>query len=77
VHGTAGAAGLLALFSVGPGPMWMAGAFSAGTLLAMGAAGWTAARLYSHPSFAGAQRAAVVVTALSGLVIGIVWVASV
>jgi hypothetical protein len=74
VHGTAGAAGLLALFSVGPSAVWMAGAFSLGTLLAMGVAGWAAARLYSHESFAVAQRAAVGVTAVSGLVIGLVWV---
>jgi hypothetical protein len=79
VHGAAGALGIAALLGIaGPrlGVVTAAAAFALGTLIAMGAAGWLAARLYSGAARAGWERATVSLTAASGLALGIFWIYS-
>ncbi len=73
VHGTAGSIGLLALLSAAGSPLSLAAAFSIGALLAMGTAGWTAARLYANASLVGLQRTALGLTGFAGLILGVVW----
>jgi ABC-type nickel/cobalt efflux system permease component RcnA len=78
VHGAAGALGMVALLSVTPTGVsvgLLAAAFAVGTLVAMGATGWLAARLYSSAAAAGWERPAVALTACGGFVLGIVWIA--
>ena len=79
VHGAAGAFGVLALLAVSAPPVliaWVAAAFGVGTLLAMGLAGWLAARLYARAATAGWERAAVALTAVSGFALGVFWIVS-
>jgi ABC-type nickel/cobalt efflux system permease component RcnA len=73
IHGTAGSMGLITLLSVGRSPLILAAAFSLGALLAMGAAGWGAARFYESASVRGLERLAVGTTGAAGLVLGVVW----
>jgi hypothetical protein len=79
IHGAAGALGVVALLSVSAPPVsiaLVAIAFGAGTLVAMGIAGWLAARFYAGASAAGWERTAVAATAVSGFVLGLFWIAS-
>jgi sulfite exporter TauE/SafE len=77
VHGAAGAFGVLALLAVSGPPIsiaLVAAAFGLGTLLAMGAAGWLAARLYRRAATGGWERVAVATTAACGFVLGVFWI---
>jgi hypothetical protein len=79
VHGAAGAFGVVALLSLSAPPYsitLVAGAFALGTLIAMGAAGWVTARFYRGAATAGFERLAVAGTALSGFVLGVIWIAT-
>jgi hypothetical protein len=79
VHGAAGAFGVFALLAVSAPPLsiaWVAAAFGLGTLLAMGTAGWIAARLYASAAAAGWERVAVALTGLSGFALGVFWILS-
>lgn len=79
VHGAAGALGVAALLGLSAprfSVMVAAGAFALGTLVAMGAAGWLAARFYSGAASAGWERATVTLTAASGFALGIFWIYS-
>ena len=78
VHGAAGAAGLIALLTASGAPVSIAevaAAFAVGAMLAMGAAGWLAARLYRTAATAGWERPAVLLTAAVGFVLGLAWIA--
>jgi hypothetical protein len=79
VHGTAGAAGIALVLSLVRTPVsvaLLALSFGAGTLVAMGAAAWLAARLYSKAAIAGWERPAVILTAACGFGLGLFWIAS-
>jgi ABC-type nickel/cobalt efflux system permease component RcnA len=80
VHGAAGVVGVLALFPLASGGVLERGlliaAFAAGSLLSMGLFGVLAGRLYA--ALGGrrlAHRVAGAVTALAGLVLGVLWLA--
>jgi ABC-type nickel/cobalt efflux system permease component RcnA len=78
VHGAAGAAGIAAALSFAAAPVSipaLAAAFGAGTLAAMGAAGWLSARLYASASTAGWERPVVMATILCGFTLGVFWIA--
>jgi hypothetical protein len=79
VHGASGAAGVAAALSLtapSVSILALAAAFAAGTLVAMSAAGWLAARLYASAAIAGWERPAVAATAFSGFALGLYWIAS-
>jgi ABC-type nickel/cobalt efflux system permease component RcnA len=79
VHGMAGALGVVALLGVSAPRLsivLMAAAFGIGTLVAMGTAGWLAARFYRSAAIAGWERPAVALTAASGLLLGAFWIYS-
>ena len=79
VHGMAGALGVVALLGLAAPPFsiaLVAGAFALGTLVAMGSAGWLAARLYAGAATAGWERPVVALTAASGFALGIFWIAA-
>ena len=76
IHGMAGAFGVVALLGVSTprfSLVLVAAAFGVGTLVAMGAAGWLAARFYRRASLTGWERPAVALTGVSGLALGIFW----
>ena len=79
VHGAAGALGVAALLGLSAprfSVVLAAAAFALGTLVAMGAAGWLAARLYSTAAVKGWERATITLTAASGFALGIFWIYS-
>ena len=78
VHGAAGALGVAAVSMAVPAVSLVsfAVAFGAGTLVAMGAAGGLAARLYSSAAAAGWERSMVALTGACGFLLGLFWIAS-
>jgi hypothetical protein len=79
VHGASGALGIAAALSFTAAPvsiLALAAAFGAGTLVAMGAAGWLSARLYASAAAAGWERPVVLATILCGFTLGVFWIAS-
>ena len=77
VHGTAGAIGIVAMLAVARTPLsmgLMALSFATGAVVAMGAAGWVAGRLYASAAAAGWERPAVAFTAALGLALGVFWI---
>lgn len=81
VHGTAGALGVLALLPLSDTPargLVSVAAFGLGSLMAMGLFGALAARFYGTMADArrhAVYRAAVLATGLSGLTLGLLWIA--
>jgi ABC-type nickel/cobalt efflux system permease component RcnA len=79
VHGVSGALGIAAALSFTASPVSVAAlatAFGAGTLVAMGTAGWLSARLYASAAAAGWERPVVIATTLCGCTLGVFWIAS-
>ena len=79
VHGAAGALGVAVLLGLSTprfSIVLAAAAFALGTLVAMGAAGWIAARFYSRAATAGWERATITATGVCGLALGIFWIYS-
>jgi hypothetical protein len=76
VHGTAGALGVAAVCLAVPSVSvaLFAAAFVAGTLAAMGAAGWLAAHVYARAQGTGWERPVTALTATCGLVLGAFWI---
>jgi hypothetical protein len=78
VHGAAGAVGVVALLTLtapAGSIALVAAAFCLGTFVAMGAAGWMAARFYVDVAAAGWERIAIATTGVCGFVLGVVWIA--
>jgi ABC-type nickel/cobalt efflux system permease component RcnA len=74
VHGAAGAVSVAFVLSALGGNLALGAlAFSLGAVLAMGSAGWLAARAYRGLPSARHRRAAVVLTSFIGLAIGAMW----
>jgi len=79
VHGAAGAVGVVALLTLSAPPFSVAvvaASFCLGTFVAMGAAGWLAARFYGGAAAMGWERLTVALTGASGFVLGLFWIAS-